>query len=255
MSRKIKKSQQKSKEEVSKIQFGDMENMGLRERRELIKIVFKERIFLRKKFFQDAWKILQNNIIEETRWKRQKLEADIKKHEEFIEDKQSEYNEAKEEYEKSLAKLNKAREKLLAAKDYHKKLEENFDSANNELNVQQKIRADMDKIILLHPTASLIQVHRYQVAKIIVNDCDAEIFEGLMPDEVCDTNRLEHLINIFPANFEKKYVESARESIIKYCELVANVIVCKENENVQIIALFNNDDIAKILKLNGLDLY
>lgn len=218
---------------------------------EVIDMVFGDVIELKEDFSRDLYEEFENKQIEKTRQEKTEIESELKECNTYLNAMQEEYEKAKEEYEKALKKMTEARTELFNAKEKYGRLQENYSIVCESLRVGQRIKDDMKKIVLVHSSASLKQVYLYRMSEIVVNDCDADYFERALLDKICDTSKLTNLIKVLPENLKDNYSDDT-ESVVKYCELVANMLTSIDEPNMSIVLLFNSFEISKILKMNGI---
>lgn len=237
---------------ILQMTVSDIANLDIDRKKAIIDAVFGDAIELKEKFSHDVCEVFQSKLVEETMQKKSEVETEFKKCDTYLQDLQVKYDKAKENYEKALETMNETRKELFKAQKEHNSLQKEYDGIREDLEVRKKIREDMKQQVLIHPSASLKQVHRYRMSEIVVNDCDADCFERSLLDKICDTSKLVNLISVLPESLKGKQ-DRETDSIIKYCELVANTLAYVSEQNTSIKLLFNNFDIAKILRMNGIE--
>lgn len=237
---------------ILQMTVSDIANLDIDRKKAIIDEVFGDAIELKEKFSHDVCEVFQSKLVEETMQKKSEVETEFKKCDTYLQDLQVKYDKAKENYEKALETMNETRKELFKAQKEHNSLQKEYDGIREDLEVRKKIREDMKQQVLIHPSASLKQVHRYRMSEIVVNDCDADCFERSLLDKICDTSKLVNLISVLPESLKGKQ-DRETDSIIKYCELVANTLAYVSEQNTSIKILFNNFDIAKILRMNGIE--
>ena len=237
---------------ILQMTVSDIANLDTEKKKKIIDAVFGDVIELKEKFSHDVCELLQNKLVEETMKKKSEVETELNKCDTYLQNLQVKYEKAKENYEKALETMSEARKEFFKAQKEHDNLQIEYNGISEDLTVRQKIRDDMKQHVLIHPSASLKQVHRYRMSGIVVNDCDADFFEKSLLDKVCDTSKLVNLISVLPESLQGKH-DRETDSIIKYCELVANTLAYVSEQNTAIKLLFNNFDIAKILRMNGIE--
>lgn len=194
---------------------------------------------------------VQKIRIEQIEIEKEAKESDLIEHDNFIAKKKKEVEDAQKEFDEAKRKLDEAKKRLSSANNYHGGLQEQVSKCNSILEIEQKNLELMHYIALVHPTASLKKLHEVQVAKFIVTKNDFEFLKSIYPDEVFDPDKAERFVEILPNDLKRKYTENQVQSIIDYCEMAINFKMLAEPEQ-EILLLFSNEDIAKILKSNGL---
>lgn len=218
---------------------------------EIRKTILTARTRARKGYNYKEWLNVQQEGMEEFLSEKEALQEDLNKHEFFVDVKEEEHKKAIKELEEARKKVDKAKKILEEAKKYHKELEKKLtDMSEKERNLQKMLKQG-ELLTLVHRSASNTGIAEYQMSIIIINKCDQVELELLMPDVVVKANELEHLIDILPYDFKEKYNTGEQNSIIKYCELVANVKMAVDDDR-KVKLLYSNSDIAQILKLNGI---
>lgn len=237
---------------ISQIQLEDMRNLSVKEREEIINYFLNGRMEFRKRYDYDFCKQLQIEIIKELGEDCEDLNKDIKKHNAFLEVKQEECDEAEKALKKARKEFEVAKERLAAAKQYHEQLESKLEKTSKILLIRKEQLEEMQKVTLVHATASLRQLYENQFSRLVITNYDENVLEGVIPDVVIEAEKMEQLITQTPIDFDERYCEDAKKSIMAYCNLVANAQMLKE-DGIPINLLFSNKDIAEILRLNGLD--
>ena len=101
---------------------------------------------------------------------------------------------------------------------------------------------------------SVKELTYYGFSIIHVTKQDRRIFKLIRPDEIFEFSESDSLI-VLPQYYsdylKEHYDSSAERSIIAYCEMVAHRKI-EMDKDVNIVTLFNNEDIQKILEINGL---
>ena len=133
-------------------------------------------------------------------------------------------------------------------KNYQKYL----DGKKKELKEKEELSKNINTVVLVHPTCSLKDLIYYDFSEIYVTKLDRRIFRRILPDKVWELSedKLITLPEYYSDYLKEHYESSAERSIIAYCEMVAHVKM--EMDDVNIVLLFNNEDIHKILEWNGL---
>lgn len=237
---------------ILQMTVSDIANLDIDRKKAITDAILGDAIELKEKFSHDVCEVFQSKLVEETMQKKSEVETELKKCDTYLQDLQVKYDKVNENYEKALETMNEARKELFKAQKEYDSLQMEYDGIREDLEVRQKIREDMKQQVLIHPSTSLKQVHRYRMSEIVVNDCDADFFEQSLLDKVCDTSKLVNLISVLPESLQGKH-DRETDSIIKYCELVANTLAYVSEQNTSIKLLFNNFDIAKILRMNGIE--
>ena len=187
-------------------------------------------------------------------------EGNLEENKKFISDVDSEIKEAEEEVRKATEILQKKqdyRRKLIRRQEF---IKNQIQEAGKTLKVLKEAFYDMNNIILVHTSVTLNQLKQYQAEDIIVSKVDSPFFFQLEKrtdgnfsiDGIFEQEKNENFVTELPSNFFYKYNPSVAKSIIDYCEMVINIKL-REDDSHKVILLFNNNDINKILKLNGLE--
>ena len=163
---------------------------------------------------------------------------------EKLQEELKELNKKIQESQKQIYKFEKIYE-------YYKSL---LNAREKELEVQKIHEENMRSVTLAHITANLGDLSLYALSEIHITEQDQEVLKALKPDKIWKFNEDDRLI-VVPSYvryyLEEKYSKDALDSIIDYCEMAAHVSMTA-NEDAQVIILFQNEDIEKILKMNGL---
>lgn len=249
----MKKALKKSKEKDAPI-----ENLSIifspEERKAIIEKIFRNRIELIGYGDREIMSIRQKERIEE-------IKSNYKFDEEAInlceqkrnatQNKISEFNEQLEKIKKSIAEQKQQLEKYNKTYEHFQKTMKKKKEALEELeNCMNEIKT----IVLVHPTANIGELAHYSFSMIYVTKQDRSVFKDLKPDDIfeySEENKLIFLPQYYSYLLGEKYDDDAKRSILDYCEMVAHV---KKNEdkNVNVVTLFHNEDIANILKVNGI---
>ena len=120
---------------------------------------------------------------------------------------------------------------------------------------QKKFGERLSRIVILHKSSEKIKrkINNYQLGIIVVSSCDNNgyIKDVVKPDIIVKPKDVVNFFMRVPYDFEEKYNEKEKESIVKYCNLVINVISHVDDYS-RIKLLYCNEDIAKILEMNGI---
>lgn len=203
--------------------------------------------------YQEEIKMNQEGI-EELEQQVAENESELQKHDEFMKKRENELETAKMELESAKRKVNTLERSLSEAKKFHNNLETEKNDIQLLIEKQKKFGERLSRIVLLHKSSEKIKrkINNYQLGIMVVNICDNNgyIKDVVKPDIIV---KPEEAVNFFmrvPYNFEEKYSEKEKESILAYCSLVMNV-VSHMGDYSRIKLLYCNEDIAKILKMNG----
>lgn len=227
-------------------QFSEME------RDYFFRCAFLERIESRNSFPYDVAKILHEEMIKEEKSDIEEVQKDINIHDEFLKQKRSEYENATDELERAKRKVEQAHKNLTAAESVHGKFLLRKEKKEKELKEMKKSYKELTLTLLIHSSANFERVAISQMSKIIVTEYDADILQGLVPDKVVKECEMENLIISIPFGLERKYDSETLKGIIAFCNLVANVKM-KEEDQSKIKVIYSNQDIAEILRFNGLE--
>ncbi|MEI3392541.1 MAG: hypothetical protein V8R39_05640 [Clostridia bacterium] len=203
--------------------------------------------------YQEEIKMNQEGI-EELEQQVAENESELQKHDEFMKKRENELETAKMELESAKRKVNTLERSLSEAKKFHNNLETEKNDIQLLIEKQKKFGERLSRIVLLHKSSEKIKrkINNYQLGIMVVNICDNNgyIKDVVKPDIIV---KPEEAVNFFmrvPYNFEEKYSEKEKESILAYCSLVMNVVSHMDDYS-RIKLLYCNEDIAKILKMNG----
>lgn len=203
--------------------------------------------------YQEEIKMNQEGI-EELEQQVAENESELQKHDEFMKKRENELETAKMELESAKRKVNTLERSLSEAKKFHNNLETEKNDIQLLIEKQKKFGERLSRIVLLHKSSEKIKrkINNYQLGIMVVNICDNNgyIKDVVKPDIIV---KPEEAVNFFmrvPYDFEEKYSEKEKESILAYCSLVMNVVSHMDDYS-RIKLLYCNEDIAKILKMNG----
>lgn len=192
----------------------------------------------------------QESLIDFLKKDLQKVEKDIQDETAFIEKKRAERQEAYEEFLKAQDKLEKADKALEAAEIVMSDFQSNHDSISESISIAEQQRDAIDTVILVHRSANLGQLIDCKFGKVIVTSADAKFLKDLIiPDEVFDSNLAKGLIERLPYQF-KKLPEDSLKSIIQFVEMAMYYYLL---EDKKVIMLYANNDVATILKKEGVE--
>lgn len=181
-------------------------------------------------------------------------ESELQKHDKFMMKREQELEIAKIELEGAKRKVNTLERSLSEAKKFHNNLETEKTDMQLLIEKQKKFGEKLSRIVLLHKSSEKIKrkINNYQLGIIVVNSCDNNgyIKDVVKPDIIVKPKDVIDFSIQVPYNFEEKYNEKEKESIIKYCNLVMNVVSHIDDQS-RIKLLYCNEDIAKILEMNG----
>lgn len=215
---------------------------------------------------RDEWLSRETFNLELDEKELSNVENELKAHNDFLGKKETEFSEAEKELEEKLENLKKAqqevaeaREKVKRVKDtveaaqsYHEELEETFRDRQKRVSKRRSLISNFKKIFLIHKSATIKQVSENQYGYIVVTSTDAEYMELIKPDRIVDSEMAIEFVDQLPRDFEKKYYEKERASIIEFCEMVISFTLNAE-EGEQIVPVYANKDIDEILRMNGLN--
>lgn len=200
----------------------------------------------------------QRNTEMEIEAKETELEEDIEKHDVFMKNKENDLTIAKRELEIAKKKVKTIEKSLSEARMFHNSLEMQKNDLQLFKEKQKKIGEKILRVVLIHKSAKDMpkKLKEYQLSIIVANSCDYDEYvkNVVRPDVVVEPTKLIPLINQKPYDFDEKYDEKERQSIITYCNLVANVAMNMEDYSSRVRLLYRNEDIAKILKMNGIEI-
>lgn len=192
----------------------------------------------------------QEDLISFFRADLEKAEKDIQDEEKLIERKRAERQQAYEEFLKAKDNLEKADKALEAEERVMSEFKSSRDSINVSIAIAKQQKDAMDTVILVHRSANLGQLADHRFGKIIITSADAEFLKDLIiPDEVFDRNLAEGLMNGVPYQFQR-LSEDSLKSIIQFVEMAMYYYLL---EDKQVIMLYANNDVATILKKEGVE--
>ena len=180
------------------------------------------------------------------------LEKTISEHDQFVEKRKKELEDAKKRLEKMKQEVVKLEKYVAETKQYNHQLKHEKETMEEDIKNIKKILVRSEQISLVHSSAILSSIIEYQLSIMVVTECDNPKLEIFRPDIIVQANQLEKLIFKMPYNFENGYSPEQQESIINYCELVANTLMSVEDSS-KVKLLYNNPDIKKILTMNGIE--
>lgn len=182
-------------------------------------------------------------------------ESEIQKHDEFMKKRENELETAKMELESAKRKVNTLERSLSEAKKFHNNLETEKNDIQLLIEKQKKFGERLSRIVILHKSSEKIKrkINNYQLGIIVVSSCDNNgyIKDVVKPDIIVKPKDVVNFFMRVPYDFEEKYSEKEKESILAYCNLVINVISHVDDYS-RIKLLYCNEDIAKILEMNGI---
>lgn len=219
-------------------------------RNSIVETMFRERIeLLQLCNSRGKMKFLQKSILEDmmSQCKIQNEEIQL------CEQKKNDIQEERKALQKKIAELQKELERVTKVQNKYQK---DLEKKERELEEQKENMDEINTIVLVHPTANIKEIINYSLAEIRVTSNDEKMFKGLKPDKVVEyPTKGDELISMLPQYqycLEDKYISSAKNSIIAYCELVAHTLMEVDEEKQKVILLFHNEDITTILAANGL---
>lgn len=179
--------------------------------------------------------------------------------EKLISLKNAEVKDAEEAVRKAsevLYEKRKQREKLIRQNEY---IDSQLQQSNKALTTLKEALAEMNDVVLLHPSATCNQLKKYQCEDIIVSKTDVAFFfelerktQGILSvDGVFDSD--DSFVSEFPSDFFFKNSPGKAKSIKDYCEMVIHAML-EDDGTRKIIPVFDNSDIEEILKLNGMEI-
>lgn len=203
--------------------------------------------------YQEEIKMNQEGI-EELEQQVAENESELQKHDEFMKKRENELETAKMELESAKRKVKTLEWSLSEAKKFHNNLETEKNDIQLLIEKQKKFGERISRIVLLHKSSEKMKrkINNYQLGIMVVNSCDNNgyIKDVVKPDIIV---RPKDVVNFFmqvPYDFEEKYSKKEKESILAYCSLIMNV-VSHIDDYSRIKLLYCNEDIAKILEMNG----
>lgn len=203
--------------------------------------------------YQEEIKMNQEGI-EELEQQVAENESELQKHDEFMKKRENELETAKMELESAKRKVNTLERSLSEAKKFHNNLETEKNDIQLLIEKQKKFGERLSRIVLIHKSSEKIKrkINNYQLGIMVVNICDNNgyIKDVVKPDIIVKPKDVVNFFMRVPYNFEEKYSEKEKESILAYCSLVINVISHVDDYS-RIKLLYCNEDIAKILEMNG----
>ncbi len=248
----FKEIEDQLEEVLTNAHLDDFRKISESERELIAGTTIETRVNLRNKIpDQESMVAIQHFVIHEVKGLITTTEVELEEHAKVLEKKQGEYNLAEQELEKAKERMEKAKSILKNEEELHTSLERELEKNRKDLEKAKKSLAAMQVIAVVHSTASLKQVNKYQLALMIVLRDEAKLLESIKPDEVFEPEAVENFIQVLPRGFEK-HDEKTRKNLIDFCNLVINIkMVAPEDQKV--VALFSNQEIAEILRLNGLE--
>lgn len=203
--------------------------------------------------YQDTIK-MNNESVEELEQKVAEYEGELQKHDEFMKKRENDLETAKIELESVKRKINTIKQSLSEAKKFHNNLETQKNDMQQLIEKTKKLGERMSRVVLLHKSSEKMKrkINTYQLGIIVVNSCDNNgyIKDDVKPDIIVKPEDVVDFFIQVPYDFEEKYSEKEKESILAYCSLVMNVVSHMDDYS-RIKLLYCNEDIAKILKMNG----
>lgn len=170
-------------------------------------------------------------------------------------------NEIQEEIKELLNEIKELRQavellqkRIKKLDDIQKNYQKYIEGQNIELKEEKDFSEKINTVALVHPTCNIKELIYYDFSIIHVTKQDRRTFKLLRPDEIFEFSEDDCLI-VLPQYYsdylKEHYDSSAERSIMAYCEMVAHRKM-EMDKDVNIVTLFNNEDIQKILEINGL---
>lgn len=196
--------------------------------------------------------MIESDLVEKEKWLKCLSETAAKKKEDLSEVKK-ELEEAKKPLEEAKTKLQKE-EKIL------NKARCDTENLSNRLADAKKTYDSMNRIVLVHKSATLSQIAIHKYESIFVTEPDSTDFFELnkkMDNLICvngifEEKDVEGFVTKLPYYFYTKYNRDEQKSLLIFCEMVIYFKMAEDRNEVNIV--FSNKDILEILRMNGLDL-
>lgn len=154
---------------------------------------------------------------------------------------------AKEALATAESNLDKVAKSFCKQKKILERIGEDIEESKDRIAMINEMLEKSYDIVLVHKTASLKQLMENQWGVFYVTKQDEEFFKRMqiLPDKVVSEVKA-NFVSKFPYGFCDKNSEY-KKSIIEFCEMVINFAM----EYSSIKVLYSNEDIAKILQMNG----
>ena len=121
----------------------------------------------------------------------------------------------------------------------------------------KKEERNREQLVLLHKSARIWQLKRYEMAEVMVTESDYYVLRHFKPDRVFDLEmELEkkgsrEFIELLPEElFHGRNNEERRKEVKEYCEMVGNAV---HRKNVkEVVLMYDDPDITEVLIMNNL---
>lgn len=242
-----------TEEVLERISLNDFKKLTESERSMTAQVIFEARVNLWQKIPDIEGIIaIKQLLVRERRGEAVAAKVELEEHTKFLQQVQEKYEEAEEELKAARRKLDKKKANFLDAKRFNENLRKKYEDADKNLEAEEKSLEKMQVIALVHSSATLKQVHKYQLSKIIVTKDDEKLLEEIIPDRIFNPEKADNFIYKLPIGFKERYNEEEMTEIISFCNMVINIKLAMD-EGQKVVPLFSNKDIAEILRLNGLE--
>ena len=251
--RKKEKSMKTTVSLVEALPLSVMRELTLKQKEEIIQSLDTRKIYGAEKYSHKELAIHQCFLADqaEDALKEAKDAYDEKK--DAANAAQKALDQANAEVERAIERRNSLQKEAEQKAVEAKKAEADVKAKEDAFVKEDTLAKEMKTIVGVHSSATFEQLKGHMHSVISITGSDKDVFDILKPENVFGKPKAYKWLKNIPESLKKIPDGEKKTGLFDYCEMVLDTMdVKKSNKDMNVIALYNDEVIAEVLKANGL---
>ena len=236
----------KTEELIKTLPLEVMRDLTTEKRKEIIQSLEEPKIYGSEKYTHKELAIHQCFLVDqaEDALKEAKDAYDEKK--DAANEAQKTLDQANAEVEKAIERRNSLQKEAEKKKAEAEKAEADVKAKEEAFAKETELAKEMKTIVVVHSSATFEQLKGHMHSVIFIAGSDKGVLDILKPQSIFEKPKTYKWLKNIPEGERKT-------GIYDYCEMVLDTMeIKKSNKGLNVIALYNDEVIAEVLKANGL---
>jgi Tat protein secretion system quality control protein TatD with DNase activity len=247
------KSIMKTEELIKTLPLEVMRDLTTEKRKEIIQSLEEPKIYGSEKYTHQELAIHQCFLVDQAEDAFEEAEKKCDKKRTEIEETQKALDLAKAEYEKAAQKMNAIQEELDKKRAELEEAESDRKAKEDAFVKEETLAKEMKTIVVVHSSATFEQLKGHMHSVISITGSDKDVLDILKPQNVFGKPKAYKWLKNIPESLKKIPDGEKKTGLFDYCEMVLDTMdIKKSNKDLNVIALYNDEVIAEVLKANGL---
>ncbi len=251
--RKKEKSIMKTTSLVEALPLSVMRELTLKQKEEIIQSLEETKIYGSGKYSHQELAIHQSFLVDQAEDAFKEAEATYNEKEEAANETQKELALANAEVERAIERRNSLQKEADQKNAEAEKAKADVKAKEEAFEKEKTLAKEMKTIVAVHSSATFEQLKGHMHSIISIAGSDKDVLDILKPQSVFEKPKAYKWLKNIPESLNNIPEGERKTGIFDYCEMVLDTMdIKKSNKYLNVIALYNDEVIAEVLKANGL---